>query len=236
MVPDQQNLRKTTKNLNLLVLMTSKNSEGSYWLIGPWEIWVNFLSNFQSNFNDWWLKVISCEIALWWMSLYLIDDKSTLVQVMAWCRQATSHYLSQCWPRSMTLYGITRPQWVKDYIEDQQVLLRTTKFTTQQMKLKFGNVWSPLIASFSLSLVFAAHAHVTLLASCCSWGKKVSIDKSPPGGNWGEGRRNQGTKPAKDWNKAPSVMAELMSFSPPTREGELHHRTRLVCQCRPKHI
>ena len=28
----------------------------------------------------------------------LTEDKSTLVQVMAWCRQATSHYLSQCWP------------------------------------------------------------------------------------------------------------------------------------------
>ena len=26
----------------------------------------------------------------------LTDDKSTLVQVMAWCRQATSHYLKQC--------------------------------------------------------------------------------------------------------------------------------------------
>ena len=42
----------------------------------------------------------------------LIDDKSTLVQVMSWCRQATSHYLNQCWPRSATPYGITRPQWV----------------------------------------------------------------------------------------------------------------------------
>ena len=40
------------------------------------------------------------------------DDKSTLVQVMAWCRQATSHYLSQCWPRSPMPYGVTRPQWV----------------------------------------------------------------------------------------------------------------------------
>ena len=38
---------------------------------------------------------------------------STLVQVMAWCRQATSHYLNQCWPRSPTPYGVTRPQWVK---------------------------------------------------------------------------------------------------------------------------
>ena len=32
-------------------------------------------------------------------------DKSTLVQVMAWCHQATSHYLSQCWPRSMASPG-----------------------------------------------------------------------------------------------------------------------------------
>ena len=40
-------------------------------------------------------------------------DKSTLVQVMAWCRQATSHYQSQCWPRSVSPYNITRPQWVK---------------------------------------------------------------------------------------------------------------------------
>ena len=31
---------------------------------------------------------------------------------MAWCRQAPSHYLKQCWPRSMSPYGITRPQWV----------------------------------------------------------------------------------------------------------------------------
>ena len=30
---------------------------------------------------------------------------------MAWCRQATSHYLSQCCPRFMLPYGITRPQW-----------------------------------------------------------------------------------------------------------------------------
>ena len=57
---------------------------------------------------------ISYEIALRWMPPNLTDDKSTfLVQVMAWCRQATSHYLSQCWPRSMSPNGVTRPQWVK---------------------------------------------------------------------------------------------------------------------------
>ena len=50
--------------------------------------------------------------ALQWMPQDLTDDKSKLVQVMAWCRQARSHYLSQCWPRSISPYGITRPQWV----------------------------------------------------------------------------------------------------------------------------
>ena len=55
---------------------------------------------------------ISCEIAITWMSLDFTDDQSTLVQVMAWCRQATSHYLNQCWPWFLLPYGITRPQWV----------------------------------------------------------------------------------------------------------------------------
>ena len=32
---------------------------------------------------------------------------------MAGCRQATSHYLSQCWPRFLSPYGVIRPQWVK---------------------------------------------------------------------------------------------------------------------------
>ena len=57
------------------------------------------------------------EIPLRCMSLDLTDDKSTLVEVMAWCRQATSHYLSQCWTRSMSPYGslghnkLTHKQW-----------------------------------------------------------------------------------------------------------------------------
>ena len=36
--------------------------------------------------------------------------KSTLV--MAWPRQSTGHYLSQCWPRSMSPNGITRPRYM----------------------------------------------------------------------------------------------------------------------------
>ena len=75
---------------------------------------------FQFNFRQVIFKLILVnggwgipyEIALRWMPLDLTDDKSALVQVMAWCRQTTCHYLSQCWPRSMSPNGVTRPQWV----------------------------------------------------------------------------------------------------------------------------
>ena len=38
-------------------------------------------------------------------------------RVTAWCHQATSlHYLNQWWPRCMSAYSVTRPQWVYIYI------------------------------------------------------------------------------------------------------------------------
>ena len=46
-----------------------------------------------------WIKFIcTCEIVLSWRPQNTFDDKSTMVQVMAWCHQATSHYLCQCFP------------------------------------------------------------------------------------------------------------------------------------------
>ena len=74
---------------------------------------------FEWHFRHLIFQVISVidgwgEFALRWMSLDLTDDKSTLVLVMALCHQATSHCLSQCWPRSPMPYGVTKPQWVKD--------------------------------------------------------------------------------------------------------------------------
>ena len=84
-------------------------------------IWINslapqrFILKFWiCSFNiilviDSWF--VSWKITLRWMPQNLTYEKSTLVQVMAWCRQATSHYLSQCWPRSISPYGVTKPQW-----------------------------------------------------------------------------------------------------------------------------
>ena len=56
--------------------------------------------------------IISYEIALKGMPQNPFDDMPTLVQVMAWCRQATSHDLNHRWPRTMSPCGVTRPQWV----------------------------------------------------------------------------------------------------------------------------
>ena len=43
----------------------------------------------------------------------------TLVQAMAWYRQAKSHYLNQCWPRIMSPYVVTRPQRVKLFLNSR---------------------------------------------------------------------------------------------------------------------
>ena len=104
------------------------------WHAQPY-IWFNSLApgNFEWNFRYLIFQIISvidgwgisCELALRWMSLDLTDDKSTLVQVMAWCRQATSHYLSQCWPRSLSPYGVTRLQWV-NWLETAKTITHTT--------------------------------------------------------------------------------------------------------------
>ena len=93
-------------------LLHHSNQTGSFNSLAPrrfeekfWQVIFKLIS----LINGWG---ISCEIARRWVSLDFTDGQSTLVQVMAWCRQATSHYLSQCWPRSLSPYGITRPLWV----------------------------------------------------------------------------------------------------------------------------
>ena len=59
--------------------------------------------------NVWILNIVSLKC----VSDGLIENKSTLVQLMVWCCQATIYYLNQCWPMSVLPYGINEPQWVK---------------------------------------------------------------------------------------------------------------------------
>ena len=54
----------------------------------------------------------------WWMPLNRADDLSMLVQVMAWCRQATNHTWANSGNKSLSepiliqIY-VTGPQWVR---------------------------------------------------------------------------------------------------------------------------
>ena len=76
------------------------------------------------------------EIDLIRMSLDFTDDQPTLVQVMAWCCQATSHYLSQCWPRSLSPYGVIRPQWVNPSVMER--FCGTSFFDDNPLQAKFS--------------------------------------------------------------------------------------------------
>ena len=59
-------------------------------------------------------------LSSWSLLVKLFSGKSTLVQVMAWCRQATGHYLNQCCPKSVSPYGVSRPRWVKRCISQDK--------------------------------------------------------------------------------------------------------------------
>ena len=52
-----------------------------------------------------WISLMSTsyETSLMWMSQNTSDDNSTMVQVTTLCYQAASHYLSQCWPKSLAI-------------------------------------------------------------------------------------------------------------------------------------
>ena len=82
--------------MNRFPQVTSSHSNHYVKLTGPYHGEGFQLYVTSKMLVDGWY--VSCEISLRWMSLDLMDDKSTLVQVMAWCCQATTNYLSQCDP------------------------------------------------------------------------------------------------------------------------------------------
>ena len=63
-----------------------------------------------------------------WIPHNPFDEMLTLLQVMAWCRQATSHYLSQCCPRYMASLGHNElPHW---FLVDMAVNLGASPWNT----------------------------------------------------------------------------------------------------------
>ena len=63
-----------------------------------------------------------CETDLMQIEQNPTDDKSALVQVMAWCSQATRLYLNQFSPKYMSPHGVTRQfcfnqSWMEEIVE-----------------------------------------------------------------------------------------------------------------------
>ena len=110
---------KWKRKLDFLWNVNLCTKVGYIWEMCEWLVTINSLALGRSEcdsknviFNLVLLTGIfrfSHDNALRWMPQDLIVDKSTLVQVMAWCHQATSHYLSQCWFSSLSPNGIARP-------------------------------------------------------------------------------------------------------------------------------
>ena len=107
--------------------------------------------------------IISIGTVLRWMPQNNTDDKSTLVLVMAWCRQATSHYLNQCLQRPMTPYDITRPhwQWAKLHF---LVTFFTSHFIHSRSSSVYVMAWHPLDPkSFSaVIMIMITMLHVSI--------------------------------------------------------------------------
>ena len=74
-----------------------------------------------SNFKSITLKLIIQkstlgEITLSWMPQNLTNKRSTLLQIMAWCHQASNHFLSKYRPRSMLpLLGLNELIYIYDF-------------------------------------------------------------------------------------------------------------------------
>ena len=77
------------------------------WTIVPWECGDDFKNiNFKLIIKNI-ILVIRCEIVLTRVPQNLTNENLILVHVMAWCR-----HLSQYWPRFLSSYDVTWPQWV----------------------------------------------------------------------------------------------------------------------------
>ena len=86
-------------------------------------------------------------------------ENSTLVQVMAWCHQATSHYLSQCWhvDKPMLIWvEIMVLTWLGDKPSDKSIkTLCTTAYILHlaEICVSLDRKPSPYFACFAILIV-----------------------------------------------------------------------------------
>ena len=102
----------------------------------------------------------------------LTDGKSTLVQLMACCLMTSSHYLNQCWPRSMSPYVTSKPQWVK---RELMALVRNRNLV-RWYTIPWFNSASALLHSLNLVTVGLSVGYETWpMIGWCYWLSDWSI-------------------------------------------------------------
>ena len=103
------------RNFTRLIVSTSKNGSRTSWIPAGLVQWMTAYFWFSHKLH--WLYISDK-----WMvhsdKCIQFEISKPVIQVMAWCRQASSHYLKQCWPCFMMSFGITRPQWINGFVQD----------------------------------------------------------------------------------------------------------------------
>ena len=76
----------------------------------------------------------------WWIIIGL---------VMTWCETRTGYYLNQCWPNymtpygfNMTPYGVTRPQWARDWSVMLMYIEGLDAWMTSEVEFNRCSSWS----------------------------------------------------------------------------------------------
>ena len=121
----------------------------------------------------------SCEVALRRMRQMTFDDKSTLVHVMAWCCQATSHYLKQCWPKSFEV-ALRRMRQIT--FDDKSTLVQVMAWCRRATSHYLKQYWPKSMSWYGITRVkldwgfpMALREKVTFAPNTDSWSKHGTI-------------------------------------------------------------
>ena len=91
--------------------------------------------------------VFAVALPFGWIPQDLTDQKSMLVQVLAWCLEVRSHYMCECWLNSMSIYDITRPKWFELNAFELNAIIRIKIWNNCKVRVArnltfFKNHWS----------------------------------------------------------------------------------------------
>ena len=98
------------------------------------------------------------------------NEMSTLLQAMAWCYQALNHYFSQCWPRSMSLYGIIVLQYVNSF-EYWHMKSMCTQSSNEMLWLDFDGLvkekHNSIVTSYNKPSISRLDIRILILGNVC---------------------------------------------------------------------